>query len=243
MDHALLLVCTHHTTPHPSLTHSRHHLCPSTQGLTLTQPPPPPFTAIVPVLQEIGVLRNSSLSAVRSISAKLEEEGFEFLAEARKREEDLDKQLADFKSTLVERRPAFEDAYKRESFKEEVRVLSCQPLLRLHLMTASPITSALCFSLLIFCFCTYPRVPSSHSSKRCGCADGGGGNPRLLRSSFFALTLLSCNSIRSNAPSACTLICASSWTHGATRSATTSQRKRTSPPWRRQRSVYVCACV
>ncbi|EGD76823.1 paramyosin [Salpingoeca rosetta] len=71
--------------------------------------------------KEIGVLRESSLAAVQAISAKLEEEGFEFVSEARAREEALDQQLTDFKASLIDRRPAFEDAYKRECFKEEVQ--------------------------------------------------------------------------------------------------------------------------
>eukprot|EP00049_Salpingoeca_infusionum_P009182 m.152573 g.152573 ORF g.152573 m.152573 type:complete len:1745 (-) comp14262_c0_seq1:1421-6655(-) len=71
--------------------------------------------------KEIGNLKSTSFTAIQRVSAKLAEAQFENLAEAHQREQDLLCQLDQFAQLLTDKKPAFEDAFKRELFKEETQ--------------------------------------------------------------------------------------------------------------------------
>eukprot|EP00055_Hartaetosiga_balthica_P008816 m.33924 g.33924 ORF g.33924 m.33924 type:complete len:1745 (+) comp6485_c0_seq2:13-5247(+) len=69
--------------------------------------------------QEIVSLRSTSFEALKSISTTLQSENYEHVDAVKKREAELDTKLSTFNESLISRRPAFEDAYEREMYKEE----------------------------------------------------------------------------------------------------------------------------
>ena len=104
---------------------------------------------------EVGRLCESTFAAVKALSGQLAGEGYEHVADATAREAAIEQRLQEFKQSLADHRPKFEDAKKREAFKEEVRFASMRPLV-MPLCVHVCLCASVC---LCVCDCVECKLP------------------------------------------------------------------------------------